>query len=157
MTDRALKIGLGVSLTANLFLVGAIAGALYMQAQKPPASPERGPNAAARGCAEGVQRGPLRQLICDQGPIVRPIQQDSFEAKRQAMALMTAPTYDRAAIGALFDRSRADDMKVRAQMENTILDFAAKLPADKRERLVWALRGNARRRMLMRQGAAAGG
>ena len=154
MTDRSLKIGLGVSLTANLFLVGAIAGALYMQAQKPPPRP---PGPAGRPCAPGAQRGPLRQLLCDQAPITRPIQQDSAAAKRQAMTLMAAPTYDRAAIGALFDRSRADDMKVRAQMENTILDFAAHLPVDRRERLVEGMRDNARRRMLMRRGAAAGG
>jgi uncharacterized membrane protein len=154
LTDRPLKIGLGVSLTANLFLVGAIAGALYMQAQKPPARP---PAPLGRPCAPGAQRGPLRQMLCDQAPTIRPIQQDSAAAKRQAMTLMAAPTYDRAAIGALFDRSRADDMKVRAQMENTILDFAAHLPVDRRERLVEGMRDNAKRRMLMRHGAAAGG
>jgi uncharacterized membrane protein len=154
LTDRALKIGLGASLTANLFLVGAIAGALYMQSQKPPARP---PAPLGRGCASDVQRGPLRQKLCDQVPTLRPIQQDSAAVKRQAMALMAAPTYDRAAIGALFDRARADDMKVRAQMENTILDFAAQLPVDRRERLVEGMRGNARRRMMMRQGMAAGG
>lgn len=152
-----MAIGLGVSLTANLFLVGAIAGALYMQSQKPP-PPPRPQMLLGRACANpaGPPPGPFRQMLCRQVPIIRPIQQDSFEAKRQAMALMTAPTYDRAAVGALFDRARADDMKVRAQMENAILDFAAPLPADRRARLADAMRGNARRRAMMRQGAAGG-
>jgi len=155
MTTRAMKIGFGVSLTANLFLVGAIAGALYMQSQK---SPPRQPMLLGRACAgaAGAPRGPFRQMLCDQLPTIRPVQQDSFQAKQQAMALMTAPTYDRAAIGALFDRARADDMKARAQVENAILDFAAPLAVDKRERLVEALRGNARRRMMMRRGMTAG-
>jgi uncharacterized membrane protein len=151
-----MAIGLGVSLTANLFLVGAIVGALYMQAQKPPSRP---PVLLGRACATraGQPPGAFRQMLCNQVPVIRPLQQDSFEAKRQAMALMTAPTYDRAAVGALFDRARADDMKVRAQVENAILDFAAPLPADRREHLVEMMRGNARRRAMMRQGMAAGG
>jgi len=151
-----MAIGLGVSLTANLFLVGAIAGALYMQSQKPPPRPQL---LLGRACANraGSAPGAFRQMLCDQVPIIRPIQQDSFEAKRQAMVLMTAPTYDRAAVGALFDRARADDMKVRAQVENAILDFAAPLPADKRARMADLMRGNARRRAMMRQGAQAGG
>ena len=149
-----MKIALGVSLTANLFLVGAIVGALFMQSQKPPA---RAPVLLGRACANAsAPRGAFRQMLCDQVPAIRPIQQDAFEAKRQATELMTAPTYDRAAVGALFDRARADDMKVRALVENAILDFAAPLPADKRARLADVMRGNARRRMMMRQGAAAG-
>ena len=154
MTTRAMAIGLGVSLTANLFLVGAIAGALYMQSQKPP---PRQPAPLGRSCANpAAPRGPFWQMLCDEVATARPIQQDSADAKRQAMVLMAAPTYDRAAIGVLFDRARADDMKIRAKMENAILDFATPLPVDKRERLVAALRGNARRRMMMRRGAAAG-
>jgi uncharacterized membrane protein len=156
LTGNALKIGLAASLAANVFLVGAIGGAFLFAAQKSPAShPPATP--PGRACAADAPRGPFRQMMCDQAPVVRPIQQDSFEAKRQAMTLMAAPTYDRAAIGALFDRSRADDMKARAHVENAILDFAATLPADRRERLVEAMRNNARRRIQMRREGAAGG
>lgn len=155
MTGRWLQIGLGVSLTANLFLVGAIAGALYMQSQKPP---PRGPMPLGRACAGAATatRGPFWRMYCNQVLSTQPIREDSFETKQQAMTLMIAPTYDRAAIGALFDRARADDMKARAQVENAILDFAGPLPVDKRQRLVEAMRGNARRRMMMRRGMAAG-
>jgi len=156
LTGRALPIALGISLTANLFLVGAIAGGLYMQAQKPPPQAQISPG---RACGDaGAPRGAFRQMLCNQVQTVRPIQQDSAQAKRQALALLAAPTYDRAAVGALYDRARADDMKIRAQIENAVLDFAAHLSVNRRERLADGLRGNAKRRaMMMRQGAAAGG
>ncbi len=45
---------------------------------------------------------------------------------------MRAPTFDRAAAGAALDRARADDMQARQKLENTMLDFAAKLDAPNR-------------------------
>jgi uncharacterized membrane protein len=41
--------------------------------------------------------------------------------------LMRSPNFARAAAGAALDRARADDMQVRQKLENTMLDFAAKL------------------------------
>jgi uncharacterized membrane protein len=48
-------------------------------------------------------------------------------ARRQAITLLRAPDFDRAAAGAALDRARADDLQVRQKLENTMLDFAAKL------------------------------
>jgi uncharacterized membrane protein len=45
---------------------------------------------------------------------------------------MRAPNFDRAAAGAALDRARADDVQVRQKLENTMLDFAAKLDQQNR-------------------------
>ena len=155
MSDRGLRIALGVSLVVNVFVIGGVAGALYMQTQKPAAVAANPP--LFRACANMASAPPngFRTMLCAQLPTLRPIQQDSRKAKRQAMELLAAPTFDRAAAGAALDRARADDIKARAQIENAILDYAATLPADKRGHLVDALRGNARRRAMIRQGLPA--
>ena len=150
MSDRGLKIALGVSLVANVFIVGAFAGALYI-ATKPAPEPPR--QRLARPCASVVTAPAtsLRAALCAQAPANRPLQQDSLAAKRQAMELMTAPTFDRDAINAQFARARDEDFKVRARTETAIVDFAATLPLDRRAKLVDALRESARRRIMMRQ------
>ena len=151
MSERGLKIALGVSLVANVFIVGAVAGALYMIAKPAPEPPHHPP---VRPCASVVTASPaatLREALCAQAPANRPLQQDSLAAKQQAMDLMTAPTYDRDAVNAQFARARDDDFKARARTEAAIVDFAATLPLDRRAKLVDALREAARRRMMMRQ------
>jgi uncharacterized membrane protein len=155
LSNRGLKIALGVSLVANVFIVGAVAGALYMAAKPKAEPPLQNP---VRPCA-GLAAAPaatLRTALCAQAAANRPLQQDSLAAKRQALELMTAPVFDRDATNAVFARARDDDFKVRARTETAIVDFTATLPLDRRAKLVDGLRENARRRAMLRQEARAG-
>ena len=56
------------------------------------------------------------------------------------MDTLQQPTFDRAQVGALMARARADEDKARGVMEGAVLDFAAKLPADERASLVRSMR-----------------
>ncbi len=154
MSDRGLKIALGVSLVANVFIVGAVAGALYMAAKPAPEPQHQIPPRPCAGVAT-TQLNTLRAALCAQAPANRPLQLDSLAAKRQSLDLLTAPTFDRDAVDAQFARARDDDFKVRTRVETAIIDFAATQPLDRRAKLVDALRENARRRMMMRQEARA--
>jgi uncharacterized membrane protein len=147
MSDRGLKIALGVSLVANVFVIGGVVGAIYMRGHSPFAmhGPPGNPLGRAAEMLNPNDRDAFHQTLRAQIQTVRPIQQDSHEARRQAMDDLAAPTFDRAATGALMARARADDEKARGLMEDAILDFAAKLPADERMALAKGMRRDGRR------------
>jgi uncharacterized membrane protein len=109
VSPRALWIALALSLVVNVFVIGAAAGLIFGREFGPHGGPGPKPN-PLMAAAEKLD----------------PTDRDVFKA------LMRAPTFDRAAAGAALDRARADDMQVRAKLENTMLDFAAKLDAPNR-------------------------
>jgi uncharacterized membrane protein len=115
MSDRGLKIALGVSLVANVFVIGGVVGAIYMRGHSPFAmhGPPGNPLGRAAEMLNPNDRDAFHQTLRAQIQTVRPIQQDSHEARRQAMDDLAAPTFDRAATGALMARARADDEKAR--------------------------------------------
>jgi uncharacterized membrane protein len=155
MSGNGLKIALGVSLVVNVFVVGAAAGVLLTHGHGPNGG--RGglggnPLAHAGDALPTVDRDAFRATLRAQIPTVRPIQQDARQSRRAATDAIMAPTYDRAGIGALMARARADDEKARGQIEDAVLDFAAKLPADERTTLVEGMRRGAMQRWMQRRG-----
>jgi uncharacterized membrane protein len=158
MSDRGLKIALSISLVANVFVIGGVVGAVYMRGHSPFVMHGAPGNPLGRA-AEMLNpndRDAFHQTLRAQIQTVRPIQQDSHEARRQAMDDLAAPTFDRAATGALMARARADDEKARGLMEDAILDFAAKLPADERTALAKGMRRDGMRRWMMHKGGHGG-
>jgi uncharacterized membrane protein len=154
MSDRGLKIALGISLVANVFVIGGVLGAVYMRAHSPAGmhGPLGNPLARATDMLNPNDRDAFHQMLRAQIPTIRPLQQDSRAARRQAMEDMTAPTFDRAGAGALMARARADDEKARGQIEDAILDFAAKLAPDERAALAKGMRRGAMQRWMLRKG-----
>ena len=150
MNGRGLKIALGVSLAINVFAIGGIAGALYMRAQS--AVMHGGPAEAL----SPADRDAFRQMIRAQIPTLRPLQQDARQARHQAMTLLQAPTFDRAAVAALMARARADDQQARSQMEGAVLDFAARIPASERSALMHGLHHGAMQHWRMHGGPDGG-
>jgi uncharacterized membrane protein len=134
MTPRALWIALGLSLVVNVFVVGAAAGLFFGRAFGPHPGPGMRPNplmtAAER--LDPTDRDVFKALMQDEAQRQGPTVLDARMARRQAVLLLRAPTFDRAAAGAALDRARADDVQVRQKLENTMLDFAAKLDAPNR-------------------------
>ena len=153
MSDRALKILLGVSLVANVFIVGGVVGALYMRVNQPPSPAQRpAPLAGAADALSATDRDAFRAMIRAQIPVIRPLQQDARAARRDALAGLAAPAFDRAAVGALMARARDDEAKARGHMEESVLDFAAKLPVNERLALVSGMRRGAMERRMMMKG-----
>jgi uncharacterized membrane protein len=137
MNGRGLKIALGVSIALNVFIVGGIVGAIYMHRTASPAGP---PLMRAGDGLSSQDRDAFRRMLETEIPVVRPLQDDARQARRQAMDALQQPTFDRVQVGALMARARADEDKARGVMEGAVLDFAAKLPADERASLVRSMR-----------------
>ena len=134
MSPRALWIALALSLVINVFVIGAGAGLIFGRAFGPHPGPGPRPNPmmTAAESLDPTDRDVFKALMQDEAQRQGPTLLDARMSRRQAVALMHAPNFDRAAAGAALDRARADDMQVREKLENTMLDFAAKLDAPNR-------------------------
>jgi uncharacterized membrane protein len=134
VSPRALWIALALSLVVNVFVIGAAAGLIFGREFGPHPGPGQRPNplmTAAEGL-DPTDRDVFKALMQDEAQRQGPTLLDARMARRQAVALMRAPTFDRVAAGAALDRARADDTQAREKLENTMLDFAAKLDAPNR-------------------------
>jgi uncharacterized membrane protein len=156
MNARTLAIALGVSLVVNVFVIGAAGGVIFGRGFAPATAPLQRPNPlmAAADRLNPTDRDVFRALMQDEVQREGPTQLDARTARRQVAALLRAPSFDRAAAGAALDRARADDIEVRKQIENAILDFAAKLDVQGRSVLAEGL-GRGPGWMARRQAAAA--
>jgi uncharacterized membrane protein len=140
--SRGWKIALAVSLALNLFVLGAAGGVLYRDAQGPPGrfGGRGGPLGRAVEGLSGDQRAAFRQMLHDQVEAARPLIQDARRSRRQAFDLLSAPTFDRAAAGQAMAQARNDEGRIRAAMENAVLDFAARLSPQQRASMAEAIR-----------------
>ncbi|HEY3889730.1 MAG TPA: periplasmic heavy metal sensor [Caulobacteraceae bacterium] len=132
MSSRALWIALALSLVVNVFVIGAGAGLFFGRTFAPHPGPRPNPLMAAAERLDPTDREVFKALMQDEAQRQGPTLLDARMQRRQAVALMRAPDFDRAAAGAALDRARADDGQVREKLENTMLDFAAKLDAPNR-------------------------
>ncbi|MCV9917016.1 periplasmic heavy metal sensor [Burkholderia pseudomallei] len=130
----------------NVFMLGASGGGAYQWFAN---------HRDLRGAAMPGQRTALR-FAADELPDA---QQRAFAAALKAarkdgrdfaregrdgritvLDLLAAPQLDRAAIDAALDRTRAADSALRAQVERSVVDFAATLTPDDRAKFVDGLR-----------------
>jgi uncharacterized membrane protein len=134
MSPRALWIALALSLVVNVFVIGAAAGLFFGREFGPHGGPGPRPNPLmiAAEQLDPTDRDVFKALMQDEAQRQGPTLLDARMARRQAVSLMRSPSFDRAAAGAALDRARADDMQARQKLENTMLDFAAKLDAPNR-------------------------
>ena len=138
MSPRSLWIALALSLVVNVFVIGAGAGLFFGRAFGPrpgPGGPRPNAMMMAAESLDPTDRDVFKALMQDEAQREGPTLLDARMARRQAVVLMRSPNFDRAAAGAALDRARADDMQVRQKLENTMLDFAAKLDVQGRTTL----------------------
>jgi uncharacterized membrane protein len=137
MGRRGVWITLFVSLALNLFLVGAIVGALVIggRMREVRAEMRRGPGpglwSAAQGLSPESQRAyhvALRGRSRETGDALR----QSREARRAAWARLKAEPFDAAAMQADLDRARALEGQARGGVERRIVEFAATLTPQER-------------------------
>lgn len=124
------KILLGVSLVLNLFVIGAVAGVLIIRQQALARAGD--PLMSAADALTPDRREAFRAMIGPTLLSLRPQLRDARMARHDAVARFQAQPFDRAAASADFARARADDAAARGQVEDALLDFAAKLPPDQR-------------------------
>lgn len=132
MTSRARAIVLALSLAANLFLVGALAGGVYIWVTQPGGGfGQRVLRAAADGLSDEKQKA-FRQMLGE----ARRDNADELSTSRQERdrlnGLMRASNMDRPAIDATLDEIRAADGAVRMRMEKAMVDFAQSLSPTER-------------------------
>ena len=142
MRRRTLWIALFVSLAVNLFVIGAVAGALAFGRGLRPAEPpmRRGPAFwAAADSLSPQQRDAYRQTLRSQSQDVRGRMREARAARREAWRTLGAQPMDAAATIRELDRARAMDAAGRAAVERRIVEFAATLPPADRARFAEAL------------------
>ena len=144
MTSRALKIALVVSLTANVFIVGAVGGAIAMRHRmiEQRARPPMG-NPLMR-IAEQLPKDVGARYIArvrEQSQASRPQMMEARAARTEAAKALTAAQYDPAAVSAALARARAADDATRAALENAVVEFARTLKPEERRVIAQSLRG----------------
>lgn len=135
--DGRAKIILIASIVANLFLAGALGGALVVGSRF---VHERGE--ARRGDRPGMlnavqaippeRRQLLRQVMREQAMAARPDLQAAREARRDAARLIGAATYDAAAVEASLKQARDSDLAARAKIDAALATRLAQLTPEDR-------------------------
>lgn len=147
MTPRSLKIALAVSVALNLFAIGLAAGGVIVGAKL--ADERRSPRhvtfVQALQSIEPETRDNVHDSMRALALSARPDFQESREARRQAIALARAETFDRESVDALLARSRAAEMRGRTRMETGTVEILSTLEADDRAQLASMLTRHGRR------------
>lgn len=146
MNRSGMLIGLLVSVGANLFLVGAIAGGLVMGAMRGPPHPPgagfmlmRGPMMAAENGLSPDRRDAWIAAMRAQARTAGPKMHESRELRREAWTALAADPVDAQAVLASLQRSRDLEQQARADMDGAVVKFAAGLPKDDRQKVAQAL------------------
>jgi uncharacterized membrane protein len=142
MNGKVLPIALAVSLTLNVFVLGAVAGAFGARARvdnhRPP--PAGNPLMRAADRLPPDVRQAYVQRLRAEGAATQPLLQQARAARIEAAQVFAQPTFDAAAAAAALARSRAAETAAREKLETAVVDFAAGLPADQRRQLGAAIR-----------------
>lgn len=145
MNNRWLAIGLAISLILNVFIVGALAGAVGQRMRmdrphRPPMMPAGNPlMRAGAGLPEDVREAYFKRMR-EEGAASRPYMQEARAARAEAADVFAAPTFDKAAAAAALAKSRAAETAARERLEAAVVDFAAALPPEQRQELAQGLR-----------------
>lgn len=139
MSGPSMKLALAASLLLNLFILGAAAGAWFWRTT-PEASQrsEQGIAAAAQHLKPPLRQA-FRQALADARRDVRSESQAAREARDKLAGLLKAEDLDRQAINATLEVTRTADLKVRARVEEAVIDFAERLDPQNRAALVEGL------------------
>lgn len=144
MRQRTVFILLFVSLAVNLFMVGALVGALVLGARVH-AFMGRGPRfggppmAAAARALPPEQAQAFHQMLRDEAAAVGPKMRQARQLRREALGRLAGEPLDPQPILRDLDSARTLEAQARGDVDHRIVDFAARLPADQRARLGQAL------------------
>lgn len=146
MSERNWKFVLVGSVVLNVFMLGAIGGGAYqwfsthrdLRAAGGPA-----PRTALRFAADELPDARQREFAAALKAARtdgRDFAREGRDGRITVLDLLAAPQLDRTAIDAALERTRAADSALRAQVERSVVDFAATLTPDERVKFVDGLR-----------------
>ena len=151
MTSRTLKIVLAVSVALNRFAVAGGVAAVVTRApmdQHVEAQQSPGRERAFRDIVAALDpqvRDRVRATLRASAMAVHPDFEDARAARREAIALTEAATFDPAAVDALLERSRAAEQRGRARLEHEAVALLATLGPQDRQALGVILKRHGRR------------
>lgn len=147
MTPGRLRLLLAGSLALNLFLGGVIGGALVTGARERdrPPPPRRMSYLAAADRLDEADGARLRALLTQKAEDTRPRLQALRAARRQAEAAMAAPEYNPDAVRAALERSRAEELALRREVDDAVIAFAVTLDPEDREAIAPMFRRRGKR------------
>lgn len=144
MNGRGWKLLLVGSLVLNVFILGAIAGGAYrwfaVHGGRGAAPPQ---HTALRYAADDLspeRRQQFLDALKGARREGRDYVRDGREARRQVLDLLAAPQLDRGALDAALQKTRDADTALRAEVEGSVVDFAASLTTDERREFVDGLK-----------------
>lgn len=141
MTDRGLKVALGISLALNIFVIGAVAGGLIMGVRGLDHRPnrERPPVIELVQSLDEADRAEAERTLRESGLAAREDFNTARRFRAEAIALAGAETFDRPAVEAALAQSRAAEAEGRTRLEGSLLDLMGQLDQADRERLAPSL------------------
>jgi len=143
MSRRTLLIILFVSLTVNVFTVGAVLGGLAIAAKiHRPEAAAMSPGPALWAAGESLppqHRYEYRRLLREQGQLTSQQMRAVRAARREAWAHMGDEPFDPAATTRSLDEARTLEMNARRAAERRLVGFAAGLPPQERARFAEGL------------------
>ena len=144
MNSRGLTIALVVSLVVNVFVIGAVGGAIGMRQR---VVEQRGRPAGGNPLMRVAERlpedvrGRYVAAMRGQAQANRHKMIQAREARAEAMRAFADEPYDAAAAAAALARARVAEDAMRATLETTVVEFAKDLGPAERKVIAQGLRG----------------
>lgn len=129
-----------VSLVANIFLVSVIAGSVWRWTHNPGIGLRGQWRTRASDVLPPPQANAFRNTMRETIRANFGIARQAHAARAEAARLFVQPQFDANAISAKLEEARMADMTFRARLEQQVVQFAAKLPPDQRQKMAEALK-----------------
>ncbi len=137
---RWVVVTMVISLVVNVFLAGIIAGTVWHWTHDRGMGFRGGWRMRVADSLPDAQAQALRKTIHDAVRKDFPALREGRADRAEAARLFVQPQFDANAINAKLDAARASDMALRADLEHSMIQFAAGLPLDQRKKMAEALK-----------------
>ncbi len=158
MNERSWKRAFVGSAVLNVFMLGGIVGGTYqwmtMHRDVHAAGAPAAQHTALRFAADGLSWMRQREFAATLKAARRDgrdLAQQGRDGRLMVLDLLAAPQLDRPAIDAVLARTRVSDSELRAQVEASVVDFAATLTPDERVKFVDGLKRSGNWRLPVKQ------
>jgi uncharacterized membrane protein len=144
MSDRTWKLLLAGSFVLNVFLLGSIAGGAYQwfaTHDNVAKAPQQ--RTALRFATDGLSSERQKQFLDGLKEARRDgkdYAREGREGRHEVLALLAAPQFDRTALDAALQRTRAADIALRTEVEDSVANFATTLTPDERVKFAEGLK-----------------
>jgi uncharacterized membrane protein len=139
MGRQTTRVVLVASLALNLFLVAAFVAMILWNARSFNRAAPPGPLRLVAASLDATHRQALLAVLRGNGQRVRPLNRKAKALRQDAWEALEDPAFDPAAIKVKLAEARALNQQASGIVQDSLIDFAAALPADQRAALGKAL------------------